>query len=247
MSDGVVRRNVDARIISYAMSVIGDGDSSNAGQEMQAIFQGCAAAALQAASGMVALAIACKAASQSPGVLARFESARDREHFRTLLESLGASIDDAWVGELKELFEVIVVLAAETSSDVDEQRFRQWAQGLFLDTRPLAIADSSDVRADVEIEDVPVHKKRVRKVRSSKDVYEADRYESLVTKAVAMGVSATRAVLAGGQVVIMGMTNKGEKKLIKLRSSMSDAQGLCSRANEEMRKLRVAELHSEQN
>jgi len=240
MSEGVVRRNVDARIISYALAVA--GEDAEVSKELQITFQGCAAAALQAASGMVALSIACRTASCSPAVLDRFQSARDKQHFQTLMASLGASVDDCWVGELKELFEVIVVLAAKTADPGDEERFRQWAQGLFLDTRELCIGDSSDVKADVEADEQPEQKrKRVRKPRSSKEVYEEDRYENLVTKAIAMGIAKTRAVLAGGQVLIVGATPAGDKRLIKLRGSMSDAQAMCERANEEIRKFKVGE------
>lgn len=240
MAEGVVRRNVDARIISYALSVA--ESDSDASKELQITFQGCAAAALQAASGMVGLSIACRTASNSPAVLDRFESERDKKHFQTLMASLGASVDEAWVGELKELFEVIVVLAAQTSDPGDEERFRQWAQGLFLDTREMCIGDAHDVKANVEIGDEPEHKRRrVRKPRSSKEVYEQDRYENLVTKAIAMGVQTTRAVLAGGQVMIVGATPKGDSKLIKLRGSITDAQDMCERANEEIRLFRVGE------
>lgn len=236
--DGVVRRNVDARIISYAIAVL--EAQKPVSPELRTTFHGCAAAALQAASGIVALAIACKSASQSD--VFKFDNARDKDQFRVLLEGLGATIEEAWVGELKELFEVIVVLAAEASDGADEQRFRQWAQGLFLDTRPLVVGDTSDVRANVEIDDEPATKrKRTRKPRSSKEVYETERYENLVTKAIALGIQSTRPVLTNGQILIVGAGSSGDKRLIKLRGSMDEATRLCNRANEEMRKLRVAE------
>lgn len=236
--EGIVRRNVDARIISYALAVLESNRPIT--PELRTTFHGCAAAALQAASGIVALAIACKSAANSN--VFKFESARERDQFRVLLESLGATIEEAWVGELKEIFEVIVVMAAEAFEGEDEQRFRQWAQGLFLDTRALAVGDTNDVQANIEIDDEPAPKRtRTRKPRSSKEVYEHERYENLVTKAIALGIRTTKPVLANGQILIMGVSDHGEKKLIKLRGSMDEASKLCSRANEEMRKLRVAE------
>lgn len=243
MTSGVVRRNVDARIISYAMAVLRDSqEQSEVIPQIRSVFQGCAAASLQAASGMVALAMACKSASQTPAVLDKFDNTQEKDRFRTLLASLSASIDAAWVGELKELFEVLVVLAVETSPD-EEARFRTWAQGVFLDTRELAMEDPSEVQADVEIEDeVPAKRKRIRKPRSSKDCYEAERFENLVTKAVAMGIQRTSALIAGGQVLIMGECGAGPtKQLIKLRGSINEAHLLCARVNEEIRKLQVAE------
>lgn len=206
--DGVVRRNVDARIISYAIAVL--EAQRPVSPEVRTTFHGCAAAALQAASGIVALSIACKSASQSDAF--KFDNAREKDQFRVLLEGLGSTIEDAWAGELKELFEVIVVLAAQASEDNDELRFRQWAQGLFLDTRPLVVGETTDVRANVEIEDEPAAKrKRTRKHRSSKEVYETERYENLVTKAVALGISSTRPVLSNGQILIVGTGSTGDK------------------------------------
>lgn len=239
MTDGVIRRHVDARLVSYALEVL----SENAvAPEIRATFQGCAAAALQAASGLVALSIACKAAAQSP-VLQRRLDARQREHMATLLEGLGATVEESWKRDLKELFELIVVMAADTAETMeDEVRYRQWAQGMFLDTRPLAILDD-DVQADIEPGDAPAAKRhRVRKPRSSKDVYQQERLENLVSRAIAAGVTDMKATLVSGQVVVSGQSARGrEEKLLKVRGSMEEAKQLCKMANEEISRMRMGQ------
>jgi hypothetical protein len=219
-TDGVVRRNVDARIVSYALAVLSDA-KDEASPELQNTFAGAATAALQAASGIVALAVACKVAATSPAVLQKFDNHKQREQFRTLMEGIGATVDEAWTGELKELLELIIVLSAETSQPADEDRIRTWAQGLFLDTRGLRIGDGGEVKPDVEIGDSPAPKrKRQRQPRSSKKAYEVERYENLVTKAIAMSIDTTKPILAGGQIMVVGVNDRGEHQLIKLRGSM---------------------------
>lgn len=237
MQDGVVRRHVDARLVSYALSILSDPHLT---PEVRMAFTSCAAGALQAASGLVALGVACKSAASSP-VLGRRLNARQLQHVQNLLEGIGATIEESWKHDLKELLEMIVVLAAQTSETVeDELRFRTWAQGVFLDTRPMMIVED-DVRADIEIDDTPAHKRnRVRKPRSSKEMYQSERLENLVARAVAMGVTSMHPVMAGGQIQIVGSGAHGrEEKLLKLRGSMNEAKELCESANEEIRKMDV--------
>jgi hypothetical protein len=241
MSDGIVRRHVDARLISYALSVLKENEII---PELRMTFHGCAAGALQAASGMVALVVACRSAANSPAFDQRLD-ARQREHVRSLLNGLGATIETAWVQELKEVLELIVVLAAETSAtSEDEMRFRQWAQGVFLDTRPLLLVED-DVTADVEDTTEPEAKRhRVRKARSSRDTYQRERLENLITRAIAMGVLVTKPVLAGGQVFVVGTgARRTEEKLLKVRGSLREAEQLCKEANEEIRKMHLNEAY----
>ena len=238
-ADGAVRRHVDARLVSYALSVLGE---RKIGPELQMTFIGCAGAALQAASGLVALSVACRAAAESPVLAARLD-ARQLNHVQALLEGLGSTVDECWKGDLKELFEVIVVLACESASTVDEEvRFRQWAQGVFLDTRPLAVLDDN-VQADVELDQTPEAKRhRVRKPRSSKDTYQQERLENLVHKAIALGVKDMRPIMISGTIVVVGFSARSkEEKLLKVRGSMSEAKTLCTQANEEIRRMDVVE------
>lgn len=239
--DGVVRRHVDARIIAYALSALKDPGIVS---ELRLTFTGCAAGALQAASGMVALVVACKSAAASPELAQRLDAGQ-RERVQALLEGLGATIEEAWHQELKEILEVLVVLAAETASDeLDEARFRQWAQGVYLDTRPMVVMDD-DVEADIEDGAEPEPKRhRVRKPRSSKETYQRERLENLITHAIARGVDSTHPVLVSGQVFVVGKGPKKEEKLLKVRGSFKEAEDLCRAANEEIRKMKVQEAYT---
>lgn len=206
--------------------------------ELRMTVQGCAGAAIQAAAGLVALGIACRTAAGGPVLASRLD-ARQLEHVNSLLEGLAATIEETWKGDLKELFEVIVVLAAETAESVeDESRFRQIAQGLFLDTRPMAILED-DVDADVEIDQAPDPKRhRVRKPRDSRESYQQERLENLVHRAVALGVKTMHPVIATGYILIVGVSARGkEEKLVKLRGSMKEATKLCEDASTEIQRM----------
>jgi hypothetical protein len=209
--------------------------------ELFKTFEVCATSALMAASGMVALAIACQSASESPVFATKFDSVQV-QRIRALLTGLGATVQDAWIREIKELLEIIVVLAAELAPSADEEvRFRQWAKGLLLDTRPMSIMED-DTRADVEIDQTPEpQRQRVRKPHSSKEIYLQERLESLVSRAILKGVDVMEPVLESGQLVIWGTGEKGKIRLGKLRGSHREAIVLCKQANEEIRKCKIAE------
>lgn len=233
--DGAIRRHVDARLVSYALSVLSEKEIA---PELQVVLQACTTAAIQAACGLSALTIACRTAAESP-VLAKKFDARQREHVQSLFEGLAATVDESWKADLKELFEVIVVLTCDSMSDPEmESYFRQWAQGTFLDTRPLVVLED-DVQADIEVEDDPEPKRnRVRKPRSSKLAYQQERLENLVARAIALGINSMTPVMSTGVILVVGKTDKGrEEKLLKVRGSMSEAKELCAAANEEIRRM----------
>lgn len=236
--DSVVRRHVDARIVSYAIELLKDKEAAH---ELQMTLAGCATAALQAASGLVALTIACKAASCSP-MLSQLMGGKQSTHAQMLLESLGETLKECWYTDIKEVLELIIVLAAESSENSEEEfRYRHWAQALMLDTRALAIVDD-EVQADIEIDQEPEHKRlRHRKPRSSKDSYERERLENLVARAVALGVAVTKPLLTNGHVIVVGDGATGQARLLKLRGSVSAAQLLCDAANDEIKKMSLAE------
>lgn len=237
MMDGAVRRHVDARLVSYALSIVREKEAT---PELQSTLHQCAALALQAASGVFALGLACKAAAKSP-VLTRGLNSRQLAHVRALFEGMSASIEDSWKNDLKELFEVVIVLAADTSGMEDMVRLRQWGQGVFLDTRPLAIMDEAVV-ADVERDQAPAAKRhRVRKPRSSKQSYQSERLENLVSRAIARGVACMHPVLTGGHILVVGTGDGKEHKLLKLRGSMAEANDLCEQANLEISNMNAVE------
>ena len=210
--------------------------------EVSHVFQACAASALQAASGIIALSIACKTAGKSRAVLESFETLAEKEKFRILMESLAFCVDESWTTEIKELFEVLIILAIENSTMEEELRFRTWAQGLFLDTRKIKVDDSEDVRADIELDDDEEPKtKRLRKAKRSKEVYDAQRFENLVTKSVAMGIKNLEPIFIKNQICIMGESSKGKQQIIKIRGTMTEALELCQKANEEIRSMHVGD------
>jgi hypothetical protein len=236
---GLPRRNVDARVISYAIQIIRNESKS---PEVSQVFQACAASALQAASGLVALTIACKAAASSSAVRSNIGSNAEKDRFRILMESVGYSLEQSWTAEMKELFELLIVLAIEHSPMDEQIRLRTWSQGLFLDTRGIEADETEDVVADVELDDGFEDKpKRVRKLKKSKEIYDSQRLENLVYKAVAMGAKDLEPIFANNQVVIMGETSKGRKQIIRIRGSLNEASSLCEKANEEIRSLLIAD------
>lgn len=234
-----VRRNVDARLVSYALSVLEEAEAT---PELRSTFRGCVTAAVQAASGLVALKMACRAASGSP-MLGRALSGGQLRRVQTLLDGLASTIEESWQADVKELLEVVVVLACHMAEDDREEMFyRQLAQGVTLDTRDLAMVDDK-VTPDIEEDQAPAPKRsRVRKPRSSKDLYQKERLENLVARAIAQGVVDMRATMIGGTIVVLGTdAKKIEQRLLKVRGSMADAEELCEKAMAEIHRMDAVE------
>jgi hypothetical protein len=233
-----IRRHLDARLVSYALSVV----EGKMDQELAGTLQTCAAACLQAASGILALVMACRATARAPA-LVRLLDAKQRERLTTLLESVAEVVEDSWKGQLQEVMEVVVVMACSTTDDPEvEANLRSWAHGLRLDTRALAVHEDEDTIEDVVEPDTPMHRREhKRRSRSSRSAYQKERCDNLVARAVSMGVHTTRPLLANGQVVIIGQAPRGQARLAKLRGSMAEAEVLCKQINEQIRQLGVGE------
>ena len=238
MPEGIIRRHVDARVISYALCLLNDKELR---PELTSAVRSCAQGAMMAGTGVAAAIYACRGASSSPLFFQRM-NAKQREHFIAFFEALEQIIQEAWLGPLKEALETVMVLACETEDTAEgEIKSRGFAQGAGYDTRPLAVHEDDDV-SDVDVlEPHTPLRRRVRKKRSrcSKEAYQKQRLENLVARALAGGVCTARAVMGNGQVYVFGDTMKGSTKLAKLRGSLSDGERLCREINGELARAAI--------
>lgn len=235
MADGIVRRTVDARLVSYGMAILSDPAIVPL---LRTALPLAVPSVVQARGGMLGLLMICRTAASSP-VLEEKLDGRQREQVRAFFSGLANALEETMERDLKELFEVVLVCACATSESWEEEaRWRQFAQGLLLDSRPLAIVED-DQKADVEEDtEVAAKRHRVRKPRSARETYQHDRLENLVARAIASGVTGMHPELASGQVCIVGTNARGQsQRLLKLRASMDDAQALCDRAVEEIAQM----------
>lgn len=236
---GKLRKKIDLRLVSFALSVLKD-NPNNAELAVAARF--LAAASLQLAGGFKALVETCKATADSAAIRKSMEPAQAR-CCQILFEALAESLEDYRKGGLQELTELMVVFAGTTMPDEDQHGLNVWAHSLGLCTDPLVVhEDDHDDISIIEIND-PIRKRTHKpRKRTTRDAYREDRYEDIAREAIAKGFTATEVKLAGSRVRLLGShSSYGLVHLRWLRCSMSEAQDLSKRLDEELAKMRRTE------
>jgi len=236
-----IRRHVDTRLVSYAIVLSKDEQIRPAMVEATRV---CTTAILLAAGGMEGLIRACRGASSSDH-LKRFE-ATQRRYFQALFGSIADSLEESWKAEIRQLMELVLLTGANITPDDEEAHY--WltmAQTVGMDTRPFAMHED-DVKVSqnermVE-DDEPVQPRRKRKrSRSSKEIYQKERFDNLVARCISLGIGTIRAMISNGHVYIVGVGAKGTEKLVKLRGDMAEAHKLCESVNKEIKSFGAGE------
>jgi len=166
--------------------------------------------------------------------------------FEVLFEALGESLADSWRTTMRELLELLIVLAAEMSDSEEAQSLRMRAQALGLDTSPLIVHEDDDTDGVVEPTTAPRKQPPKPREHTARSSYQRDRLDDLLRECVAMGIGSAKAKFMVGRVEIIGKhPSKGEVHLRWLRSSMGEGEALCTKLNEEIRRFNVGDPATE--
>lgn len=236
---GKLRRTIDIRLVSFALSVLKDNPSN---QELAVASRFLAAATLQLAGGFKALVETCKATAGSQAIRKSMDAAQARR-CETLFAALSESLEEYRKGGFQELIELMVVFAGETMDEDDRHGLVIWANSLGLSTEPLLIHDEDeDDISVVEISD-PIRKRAHKpRARTTREAYREDRYEDLAREAIAKGFLSTSTKLVGSRVRMYGEhPRRGLVHLRWLWCSTSEAQVLSEKLNKELRSMRTTE------
>jgi hypothetical protein len=225
---GKLRRNIDLRVVSYAISVLAE---SKGNAELAVASQFLAANSLQLAGSLRALIEVCKATAASEAVVRSMEPDQARRT-QVMFEALADIVEQQRSGHLAELIELMVVFAKESLDDKDaEHRLVTWAHGLGIDTSPLLI-DEEEARIDfVRERRTSENSPRQLPPVNRKD----DRYVHILRLAVKNGISSMRVKMSRGRVEVMGThPTDGEVHLRWVKISMQEAEVLIEAINREI-------------
>jgi hypothetical protein len=240
MTNGKLRRNLDLRLVSYAISVLNETDGN---KELAVAARFLAAASLQLIGGYKALVDTCKASAESEAIR-KSMPAEQAKRTCTLFDALAESLEEQRRGTLNELVELIVIFASECMDEgTDKHSLTVWANSLNLDTSPLVVSDEDSESCEiVEIGDPIKRRQHKQRKRSNRSSYSRDRFEDLIREAIAVGVETAKPKIVGGRIEILGIhPQRGSIHLRWMRSSMSEAEALTIKLNNELEKMRSSE------
>lgn len=236
---GKLRRNIDLRLVSFALSVLKDNPDN---AELAVASRLISAAALQLSGGLKALIMACRATASSEAIRRSMEPAQAR-HCEILFEALAESLEQHQKSGFQELIELIVVFASESMDEEDRHGLVVWANSLGLSTEPLVIHDDDDDDIDVVEPDDAIRRRTHKpRKRSTREAYREDRYEDLAREAIAKGFDKTEVKVARSRVRLYGVhPRNGLVHLRWLRCPMTEADELSQKLNKELASMKRTE------